>query len=493
MENLQIILNSNPISFITYFIKSFILNICTYYTFFKILNIKKISKTKYLFIIFITFIITFLCTEIKYISNAFTSTLCIIVLLSTLYAIITNNKFGYCILTTIVALSINYFIHFFAIVIDFIPNALFAFQTDIVNLLLIIIIHILLLFLMFKIPKFKYGFSFFTKNLNNEYFDILILNISVAVLFSFIALTNLNLILNVRKSFFFYFMIFSYISVITIQKTFTMYYKHKLLVTELNDTKSQLEEKNKEIADLEAENLEFSKTSHSIAHKQKSLEHKLNKLMLQTEVADELDLRDRLDDISNEYSKNVATTPIAKTEIEIIDDMVSCMNAECKENNIDFELQSNGNIYHMINTFVSKEELEILLADHIKDSIIAINYSDNVNKSILVKLGLFDGEYKLSIYDSGIEFEIETLINLGIKPSTTHSDNGGTGMGFMNTFDTLRKHSASLYINEIGVPTKDNYTKSVTISFNDKNEYKITSYRANEIKEKNNRNDLIIE
>jgi len=265
------------------------------------------------------------------------------------------------------------------------------------------------------------------------------------------------------------------------------------LVTELNETKEKLEKKNDEIIKLEAENLEYSKTAHSIAHKQKSLEHKLNKLMLNTELANDLDLRDRLDDISKEYSNNDATTPIPKTEIEIIDDMISCMASECKENNIDFELQLSGNIHHMINNLISTQELEILLADHIKDAVIAINHSDNINKSILVKLGLFNGDYLLSIYDSGIEFEIETLLDLGLKPLTTHKDDGGTGMGFMNTFDTLRKYNASLYINELDKPSKENYTKSVAISFNNKNEYKVSSYRANEIKEKNNRTDLIIE
>ena len=50
-------------------------------------------------------------------------------------------------------------------------------------------------------------------------------------------------------------------------------------------------------------------------------------------------------------------------------------------------------------------------------------------------------------------------------------------MGFMNTFDTLRKHNASLIINEIGAPSKDNYTKVLMIKFDNKNEFKITSYR----------------
>lgn len=135
----------------------------------------------------------------------------------------------------------------------------------------------------------------------------------------------------------------------------------------------------------------------------------------------------------------------------------------------------------MVNNFVSKEDLEILLADHIKNAIIAINYSNNVNKSILIRLGIIDGIYSLYIYDSGIEFEIDTLKNLGKKPSTTHADSGGTGMGFMNTFDTLNKYKASMIIEEYGKPSKDNYTKAIMIKFDKKNEFKICSYRDEQV------------
>ena len=139
----------------------------------------------------------------------------------------------------------------------------------------------------------------------------------------------------------------------------------------------------------------------------------------------------------------------------------------------------------MINNHIEKENLEILLADHIKNAIIAINYSDNSNKGILVRLGMIDGIYSLYIYDSGIEFEIDTLRKLGKVPSTTHRDSGGTGMGFMNTFDTLKKYKASMIINEYGKPCKDNYTKVLMIKFDKKNEFKIESYRSEEIEEIN--------
>lgn len=83
------------------------------------------------------------------------------------------------------------------------------------------------------------------------------------------------------------------------------------------------------------------------------------------------------------------------------------------------------------------------------------------------------------IHDSGIEFEKETLEKLGKEPITTHKSEGGTGMGFMNTFDTLKKCKGSLIINEIGKPSKDNFTKIVMIRFDGKNEFRVISYREN--------------
>lgn len=264
---------------------------------------------------------------------------------------------------------------------------------------------------------------------------------------------------------------------ITIQRSLTLYYKHNLLVRDLNETKEELKEKNKEIEKLENDILETSKINHSISHKQRSLEYKLNELMLNTEFANELDITDKIKDVSKQLLTTSSVPKLRKTNIIEIDDMLNFLQHECVKNNIDFDFQLNGNIFHMINTFISKENLEILLADHIKNAIIAINSSDNINKSILVRLGLIDDYYSLYVYDSGIEFEPDTLSNLGKKPITTHADNGGTGFGFMNTFDTLKKYNASLIINELNPPCSDNYTKSIVIKFDGKHEFKINSYR----------------
>ena len=286
--------------------------------------------------------------------------------------------------------------------------------------------------------------------------------------------------------------VFAIMMFITIQKSLQLYYKQKMLVKDLEETKEELEDKKKEVAELEKENLEFSKVSHSIAHKQKALEHKLNELSMKNEIADEMDLKDRIENLDADLRKETIVV-LDKTGISEIDDMLSYMQSECVKNKIDFQLQLSGNIYTMINHYVSKEELEILLADHIKNAIIAIGYGDNINKSILVRLGKLDGHYGLYVYDSGIEFEINTLLNLGKKPSTTHKDSGGTGMGFMNTFDTLRKHKASFVIEEYGKPVKDNFTKALKFKFDGKNEFKICSYRYEEIRKEDKENTLVVE
>ena len=144
------------------------------------------------------------------------------------------------------------------------------------------------------------------------------------------------------------------------------------------------------------------------------------------------------------------------------------MQEECRKNNIEFNVQIYGNIFKMVNNYIEKDDLEILLADHIKDAIIAVNHSDNVNRSILIKLGKIDNCYGIYFYDSGVEFDENVLENLGKKPVTAYSKEGGTGIGFMNTFDTLRKYSASLKINHLGKPCKENFTKIIMIKF-DKN------------------------
>ena len=482
-----------PISNTISVLKLFFISLFTFYTNLKILNEKLTLKRTLLSTIIIIICILTLNLLIRYTENYLLSIMLLNFILSMILSGNTQNTIGKSIIINTISLSINYIIYFLAIFISFFPSFIFNINNDSINLLFIIIIYAVTLWFLFKTKRLRKGITVIKNKINNEYFDVLILNTSTIIVLAVAVLNNLYYIdFKFLVKIVYSFVIFAIIMFITIQKTLTMYYKHKKLIEELNETKEELEKTKKDRDKVEQENIEISKKSHSISHKIKSLNSKIDRLMMNSEIANEIDVKERIDKISKENNKEKVTVELSKTGIEVIDDMLKCMKDECIENNIEFELQLSGNIHHMTNNHIPKEELEILLADHIKDAIIAIKHTDNINRSILVRLGLIDEFYSLYIYDSGIEFEIDTLINLGTKPVTTHPDEGGTGMGFLNTFDTLKKNKASMVINEIGKPCKDNYTKIIMIKFDGKDEFKVKSYRLEEIKNININNNLVL-
>ena len=467
--------------------RNYFICLSTYYINMKMLNILGYNYKKKVILLFLMLVVTFISNSIKQSFSLVYSIIALIMLISLIFCKFSRKEYtyAYSILITIISLSVSYILFTLAILLSYIIHELVKVQNEILNFSIILIIFCILVFNVFKIKRIKNGLNFLKEKLKNEYFNILILNISMMILLLIVILSNYNHI--IAKNFGISLIIFSIIMIITIQKSLQLYYKQKMLVKDLEETKKELEDKKAEVKELEKENLNFSKISHTIAHRQKSLEHKLEELNTNSEISNELGAR--IENVTKDLKKETAVE-LSKTGIEVIDDMLSYMQSECIKNKIDFQLQINGNIYTMTNHYIGKDELEILLADHIKNAIIAIGYADSVNKSILVRLGKIDGNYGLYIYDSGIEFEIDTFINLGIKPSTTHKDNGGTGMGFMNTFDTLRKYKASLEIEEIGKPCKDNITKVLKVEFDNKEEFKIKSYRKDEIKKKDKENKL---
>jgi len=456
--------------------KIFIITMSTYYTAKQIMNKENFKKENMQIITLLNILITIIYYILREQIGLILSTIILTILLSVVIVKNTSQNIACSIVGAGISLTINNILYIIASFIMFIPSKMLNWRNVTVLSLLINIAYIILIVLFLRIKKIKNGFSFFNTNMNNGYFEILFFNVSAIILFTVIIFINSNGILS--RKLMFYLTILAAIMFTTIQKSLQLYYKQKLLAKELNEIKAELENKKKEVADLEAENINISKKSHTLVHKQKALEYKLEEIINKTEISKEEvgEVRDRIKSLENDLYKEKTTIELDKTEIPQIDDMLKYMQAECKKNKIDFEVQIKGNIHYMTNNLITKDDLETLLADHIKNAIIAINHTENINRSILVKLGKIDETYGLYIYDSGIEFEKETLENLGKKPSTTHKDEGGTGMGFMNTFDTMRKCKASLVIEEIGKPNKDNYTKAIKIKFDNKNEFKVETF-----------------
>lgn len=470
---LEFIVSLEPISMIMFFIKYLFVNIGAYYIFLK-LSKQQVNIKQNLIAIIEVVIITYFYTLMRARNTLLDTMVLLIIFMIIIFVQISQKAIGTTIIMTIASLGISFSIFFIATFINGIPNVILKIGNDTITVIGIGITYLILTLIFIKNKRLKNGIIS-SKNIKNyEQFDMVILNISTTILFlielfrSSKGMVTWKMGSNI--------VILSIIMFATIKKSFQVYYKQKLLFQQLDEANNEIQEKQKEIERLEEENLNFSKRSHSMAHKQEALEYKLNQLLMNEETTKEIGIAAEIKELSKElYQKPIEE--LTKTGIQKIDDMLKFMQSECIKNNIDINLQITGNVYHIINNIITVEQLEILIADHIKDAIIAIKHTDNVNKSILVKLGKIDECYGLYIYDSGIEFEKETLENLGKKPSTTHKDEGGTGMGFMNTFDTLRSCKGSLIIKEIGKPSKDNFTKIIMIKFDGQNEYKVISYR----------------
>jgi hypothetical protein len=94
-------------------------------------------------------------------------------------------------------------------------------------------------------------------------------------------------------------------------------------------------------------------------------------------------------------------------------------------------------------------------------------------------MGIADGCFELSIQDSGIPFEAETLANLGLKKTTTHIDTGGSGIGYLTVFEILSESGASLSITECATGNYA-FTKSIKVRFDGKSKYIVYASEAGE-------------
>lgn len=467
-------------------------------TFTNIISIKMLDnklKIRYIFIIVLESMIlslTYIITK-KYIDSEIA--LCIMyILICFSYKILNKYKMSYSMLIIFIATAIYAVSFGFAVILSFIPHKILNIENYIVNSILLQIIQGMLIIVFFKIRKFRRGFAFLKEQDKIDYIDMSMCLISAIVLLIYCLLGNYYGD-KLTKRIFISLIIIGIIMIFTIKKILNLYYKQSLLKRELEGYKNSLEEKDNEIKKLSEERYEISRINHEFYNRQKALEQKVKEMEI--EASSEIGVLDRIENLSKEYSKNLedikGKDKLPLTKIPEIDDMFKYMQTECSKNNIEFKLHIEGEIYHLINKIIPKNKLETLIGDHLRNAIIAINSSKNKNKSILVMLGKIDGKYELCIYDSGIEFEIKTLEKLGTERITTHKETGGSGIGFMTTFQTLKECKASLIIEEKHEESENDYTKAIKIKFDGKNEYKIISYRAEKLKKKIKRTKIIIE
>jgi len=485
-------------------IKTFIMNYCIMFSTVKMMNINKKLIKNYKIVLYVNIFISIVYGIILEVINSdymhMFLNFGIYLLYSTILNILLKIKFPKNIIGIVFSVSFAYIAIFISSMINFFifnMEKLEIFKTGIIEYTVIGLIQFVIIYLFFNIKRFKFGFQFLKEEddskTNLTGYIIALLAITICIVY-----VVLDIIIY-RILFCAIIILVAFLISIWIRKSITNYYKKRLKDRTVELQAEQLKEKDEKIAELQTELAGVLKINHKYNQRLSAMEDAVKKLGEKINFNEEFakeyaDVINSVNEFSKEYKQELAKInkdELPKTNIYSIDNLLEFLKKEANDANIKFKLQVNGNINEMIEGFIQKNKLETLLADHVRDAIIAIKSGNNEKREILLNLGKNGEFYEFCIQDTGIEFEIDTLLKLGKEQVTTHKDEGGSGIGFVTTFETIRECKASLIIKENHPQSR--YTKAVMIRFDGKNEYRISSYRAIMIKDKNQDGRIIID
>lgn len=199
-------------------------------------------------------------------------------------------------------------------------------------------------------------------------------------------------------------------------------------------------------------------------------------------------------DTDNFNKKVYGNKNIPSTGLLIVDSKIEITFEQALLQNVDFEFEIKDDLSGL-GQIIRELEFVNLLGDIFENSFIAIKHLriDQTNRKIKATLGNIAGTYEVSIADSGIPFNTDILIKLGLERVTSHAEFGGNGYGYETIFEILDKYNASLIITEYQPSSESSFSKSITIRFDEKADFIIKTFRSNILKSANINPHLVIE
>ena len=355
-----------------------------------------------------------------------------------------------------------------------------------------ILIELVLCVVSMNIKRFRKGFQFFQEEKN--------LGLGVALSGVVMILKCMNLRENMEID---YMHIVYFAGGITsgfglylwIRRSITELYRKRQQLRSEEHYKEILEERDREIEKLNQSNAYLAKVVHRDNHLMSNLNTSIDMYFNSDDEAYKENLLRELQTLSKERGEQInreqlESKLLPSTGNSLIDGAINDLYIKAAAHGIDFNLTVSSTVDEIIGKFISQTDLQTLLCDHIKDAIIAVESRGETGGKILVNLSKQNDNYCVDIYDSGVAFEPETLTKLGLERVTTHAASGGSGIGFMTTFETLRKAYASLIITEFENRTP--FSKSVSFRFDGETAFIIKTYRKEELQALTARDDILL-
>lgn len=170
---------------------------------------------------------------------------------------------------------------------------------------------------------------------------------------------------------------------------------------------------------------------------------------------------------------------IADTGVNSVDAILRYMAFKAEDKEIDFKVNVQSDMHGLIGEKINRREFNTILADLTENAIISAGAVKE--KHVEVMLLRNQDSLCLEVFDSGERFDVGVLKNMGKRRITTHSGDGGSGIGLMTLFQILLETGASFTIDEFADSEK--YHKAVIVSFDGAGRFRIITDRADELRQ----------
>lgn len=235
---------------------------------------------------------------------------------------------------------------------------------------------------------------------------------------------------------------------------------------EINELKS-------EIAELKEYNATLSKIIHKDNKLIPAMLLSVNDTISETcESADEAQRRrltgilSQLNDVAKErkglvlFSESEAKANYA-TGVPKIDSQLKYQAAVAYSSQSCFDVMISDKLNVIVPEIISAEDLRTLVADLLTNALIAVK--SEPKRNVLFHTHIENDTFCIDFYDSGAPFDAEVLEKIGKERITTHLDDGGSGIGYMTTFEILNRCNGTWTVDEN--LNLELYTKKVRICF----------------------------
>lgn len=466
------------------FIKYFTMVLCAFYVYIKLLHLSLKRDWYFSLVLFAVLMLPIVYLLRKYASPA--TTLVLVLLFSFYLTKITETPSNLSLPTSVIAYGISYFVFLIATALmSAIGYGIFLLQGEyppkLMIIILISILQIVCTAIPFQFRRLKNGMP----TLIEHRFSDRGVYISVLVLLaaSFLSVSeNENLVFIIP-------FFFTFLCGITLffwwRSSITMKYMEKIKLKEIENLQKSIQEITLQVEQLKQNNDDLSKIIHKDNKLIPAMEYAVHEYL---SAADSLDSRaaslkgqellEQLAYLTKErsgiltaYEEN--NKKLAPTDLPSIDTLFNYMSKKAQGYGISFDLTLSGSVTQFTKQTLAEADLRTLLADLIDNAIIATKKSPN--KNILVHLKCHNNLYSIDIFDSGELFQRETLSNFGLKRTTTHANEGGSGIGLMTIFELIKECNASFIMEEL--PDSQLFTKKVCVCFDQLGELRIITPR----------------